>query len=92
MKRTLIGAVAAAGTLMAVMAGTATSANAACVVGVANWDVLWIRARPTVRSSKVGAIPYNACRVRVYWGRCVGSWCRVQYRGVRGWAHTRYLD
>ncbi len=66
-------------------------AEAACVVGVKSWDVLWIRSGPGIRYRKVGAIPYNACRVRVYWRTCRGFWCRVYYRGVRGWSHTRYL-
>ena len=72
------------------MAGS-KPAHAACVTGVASWDVLWIRSRPTARSRKVGAIPYRGCGVRVYWSHCRRSWCRVYYRGVSGWAHTRYL-
>ncbi len=72
--------------------GAAASADAACVRGVASWDVLWIRSRPSARSAKVGSIPSDACGVRVDWSRCRGAWCRVYYRGVSGWSHTRYLS
>jgi SH3-like domain-containing protein len=92
MKKALLGALAATVTGLATLTGAPQSAEAACVIRVESWDVLWIRQRPTSRSSKVGAIPYDACGVRVFWGSCRGSWCRVRYRGVSGWAHTRYLD
>lgn len=79
-------------------AGVATEAQAgpgggyfACVQGVKYWDVLWIRRWPSTKSRKIGAIPSDACGVRVNYNRCRGSWCKVKYRGVRGWAHTRYL-
>lgn len=90
MKSKKLGLVAGAMALAAV-AGSATSAKAECVVGVASWDVLWIRTGPSTRYSKVGAIPYDACGVRVFWGACRGSWCRVSYRGVHGWSSVRYL-
>lgn len=67
------------------------SAHAACVVDVASWDVLWIRSGPSTRYNKVGSIPSSGCGVRVDWSECRGPWCRVGYRGVWGWAHTRYL-
>jgi len=67
-------------------------AKAECVVGVASWDVLWIRSGPSTRYDRVGSIPFNGCGVAVNWSACRGSWCRVHYRGVSGWAHTRYLN
>lgn len=70
---------------------TSQSAKASCVKGVASWDMLWIRSGPSSKNRKVGAIPHNACRVRVYWNTCRGWWCRVSYRGVTGWSHTRYI-
>jgi len=70
---------------------TPRPAQAACVVDVASWDVLWIRSGPSTRYQKVGSIPYNGCGVRVVWNDCSGNWYRVSYRGVWGWAHTRYL-
>ena len=69
-----------------------TQAYAACVAGVRSNDVLWIRVDPWSDARKVGSIPYDACEVRVNWDRCRGRWCRVSYRGVSGWAHTRYLN
>lgn len=73
---------------------TQTPAQAACVTGVASWDVLWMRAGPSVHYRRVGSIGPNACGVRVYWNSCVrgGRWCRVRYRGMRGWVNMRYID
>ena len=69
-------------------------AQAACVTGVSGWDVLWMRAGPSVRYRRVGSIGPRACGVRVYWSTCVrgGRWCKVRYRGRIGWVNTRYLD
>lgn len=67
------------------------SAHAACVVGVKSNDVLWIRKGPSRNAIRVGRIPSAACGVKVRFGKCVGPWCRVRYRGVRGWSHTRFL-
>ncbi len=89
--KTVYGLAASAVVAAATLTGGASSAQAACVVGVPSWDVLWIRSGPSTRFGKVGAIPSDACGVRVFWGRCRGSWCRVRYRGVSGWAFTRYL-
>ncbi|MEM7774051.1 MAG: hypothetical protein AAF732_00470 [Pseudomonadota bacterium] len=74
------------------MVSGAKDAHAACVVGVADWDVLWIRRGPSSRTRKVGAIPPFTCGVVVYWDACRGSWCPVYFRGVNGWSHTRYLQ
>ena len=75
----------------------ASSMAAACaccgtyhVTGVAAWDALNIRSGPSVRYSKIGAIPSGSgCvrKTRVCWRR----WCKVEYAGVTGWAHTGYL-
>ena len=59
------------------------------VSGVASWDVLWIRSAPSSRASKVGSIPADGTGVRNL--GCEGRWCRVEYRGVVGWSHGRYL-
>jgi uncharacterized protein YraI len=67
------------------------SAHASCVYDVPSWDVLWIRSGPTTRAPKVGSIPSNGCGVRINFDNCRGQWCQVSYRGVIGWAHTRYL-
>ncbi len=67
-------------------------ASAACVSGVASWDVLNMRSGPSARYRIVGAIPANACGVRIYWSRCSGNWCKVRYAGRRGWVNMRYID
>lgn len=77
---------------MFLFAAPVPTAQAACVVDVASWDVLWIRTGPSTRFQRVGSIPANGCGVRVIWSECQGSWCRVHYRGVSGWASTRYLQ
>ena len=60
------------------------------VKGVAAYDVLNIRSGPGVRYSKVGAIPSGSgcvLKTRV----CRRRWCKVEFAGVKGWAHTGYL-
>ena len=66
-------------------------AEAACVVGIKSPDVLWMRSGPGSRYRKIGAIPSHACDISIYWNTCRGFWCRVRYRGINGWTHTRYL-
>ena len=73
---------------------TATPARAACVTGVAKWDVLWMRTGPSVRYRRILGIGPRACGVRVYWRSCVrnGRWCKVRYAGHVGWVNMRYID
>lgn len=51
---------------------------------------LHLRAAPGVGSAVITTMPAFA-HVRV--GRCVrdGTWCRVRYRGMAGWASAAYL-
>ncbi|WP_081910097.1 SH3 domain-containing protein [Thermopetrobacter sp. TC1] len=67
------------------------SAKAACVVNVPSWDVLNMRAGPGVRHRIVGAIPPDACGVRITWP-CRGRWCKVRWRGREGFVHMRYIS
>ncbi len=60
------------------------------VKGIASWDVLYIRARPSVRSRKIGAIPPNGRGIRKL-GPCRKNWCKISYRGVTGWVSMMYL-
>ena len=60
------------------------------VTGIANWDVLYIRARPSVRGRKTGSIPPYGRGVRKL-GPCRGNWCKINYRGMIGWASMMYL-
>ena len=89
-----LAAVGALSLLTLSLGAVGTPARAACVIGVADWDVLWMRAGPSVRYRRIGAIGPRACGVRVYWRRCVrgGRWCKVRYRGRIGWVNMRYID
>lgn len=60
------------------------------VRGVADWDVLNIRSRPTSRSRIVGEISPYGSGIHCL-GPCRGNWCRISWRGIIGWAHMRYL-
>lgn len=60
------------------------------VTGVAADDVLNIRSGPGTQYSTVGAIPSGSgCVLKTR--RCVRRWCKVEYAGVKGWAHTGFL-
>jgi uncharacterized protein YraI len=67
------------------------AAGRRCVVDVASWDTLRIRQGPGVDYRAIGGIPAQTCDV-VGTGTCNGHWCRVAWRGQRGWVNTRYLN
>ena len=94
MKGRFLPLVAAAALFTVASPLTIKPAHAACVTGVASWDVLWMRAGPSVRYRRIGGIGPGACGVRVYWRTCVrgGRWCKVRYRGRTGWVNMRYID
>jgi SH3-like domain-containing protein len=60
------------------------------VYGVDDDDVLNMRSGPSEAYAIVGVIPSNGSGVRMV-GPCVGLWCQIQFRGVRGWANRYYL-
>ena len=60
------------------------------VRNVADWDVLNIRSGPSSQRRIVGEIPPRGSGVHCL-GPCRGSWCRISWRGIRGWVHMRYL-
>ncbi len=60
------------------------------VRNVSSDDHLNVRARPTNRSTRVGAIPYNGIRIKCI-GPCKGRWCKVDWSGTVGWVNMRYL-
>ncbi|HHN66950.1 MAG TPA: SH3 domain-containing protein [Thermopetrobacter sp.] len=70
---------------------TASGASAACVVNVAGWDVLWMRSGPSTAYARIGSLPPYACGVSVT-GPCAGNWCKVRWRGRRGWVSMRYIS
>jgi len=60
------------------------------VTGVAQYDVLNMRAGPGVRYSKVGSIPAGSgCVLKSR--NCRRSWCKVSFAGQEGWVNARYL-
>ncbi|WP_262030585.1 SH3 domain-containing protein [Microvirga sp. Mcv34] len=75
------------------------------VRGVSPNDVLFLRARPTASSPKVGQVPHNGKMLRnegcsaVRDGKILPDsdlntgpfWCRVRFGPVEGWANARYL-
>lgn len=83
--------------MIALGMGLAPGAALACaccsthgVVGVSDDDVLNIRKRATVRSTKVGQIPAGFCGIRRL-GPRRGRWVKIRYNGVTGWVHSRYI-
>ncbi|MEL6746433.1 MAG: SH3 domain-containing protein [Pseudomonadota bacterium] len=72
-------------------AGTSAAIAGACVINVEHHDVLNVRSAPHARALIVAELAPDTCGVHV--GRdCHGHWCRVAVDGLRGWAHTGYLD
>jgi uncharacterized protein YraI len=77
--------------VFAVAAGwLATPANAACTDKLTADRELNIRSGPSVSYEPIARIPGDACGVRM--GVCRDGWCRVNYRGIRGWASAQYLQ
>ncbi len=63
----------------------------ACVTNVDRDDTLRIRTGPGVDHDEIGDLPPRACGVAIS-ERCRGNWCRITWRGRRGWVNTNYLD
>jgi len=65
------------------------------VVKVKNHEMLWIRAKASIKSEKIGAIPYDGKGIQI-----IGSevklkksrWVPVMYKGVEGWVNRGYLE
>jgi uncharacterized protein YraI len=72
-----------------VPAGAQEGARTYRVVGVANDDVLNMRAGPSAGYGKVGMIPPRGRGVRIV-GPCE-EWCPVRYNGATGWVNRTYL-
>jgi hypothetical protein len=76
------------------------------VVGVAEGDVLYLRAAPSPDAEKVGGLPRDAAGIEamrcvsVMRGRIVPTdeapgasrWCRVRLGAQEGWANARFLS
>ena len=61
-----------------------------CVRNVGSGDVLNVRSGPSSRFGKVGALPRDACGIRLS-GGCQGNWCSVSWGRISGWVNTRFL-
>jgi len=61
-----------------------------CIANVASNDSLNVRWGAGRNYGIAGSIPHDACDVRVSRTECDGQWCRVDYRGLRGWINTKY--
>lgn len=65
------------------------------VVDVASNDVLYVHARNSLASRRIGSLPHNARGVRNYGCRWSdidkGTWCEIEYEGLRGFAAQRYF-
>lgn len=101
MIRTALACLALIASLAAINAPTATPALAQqidCAHGpdfyrvrnVISPDHLNVRARPTNRSARVGAIPFNGIRIKCI-GPCKGRWCKIDWSGTVGWVNMRFL-
>ena len=65
------------------------------VSGVAANDVLYVHRSASLASARIGSLPHNARGVRNYgcqWSdHDKGSWCEIEWQGLRGFAAQRYL-
>lgn len=65
------------------------------VTDVASNDVLYVHSQALLASPRIGNLPHNAKGVRVYgceWSDVdQGTWCEVEYNGLRGFAARMYL-
>jgi SH3-like domain-containing protein len=60
------------------------------VVNVEANDVLWVRQGPGTEHEEIGSLQPNGRGIELV-GPCTGDWCRIAYRGLRGWASRHYL-
>jgi uncharacterized membrane protein len=77
---------------LSALAGAAEPAPLLSVAGVAESDVLNLRAEPDARSRIVGRLAANTSDIAVV-GQATASldWIMVESGRLRGWANTRYL-
>ena len=71
--------------------GSSDDDDGSCVKRVDRDDTLRIRSGPGIDNDEIGEIPPRACGVAVS-DACEGQWCRITYRGRRGWVNTYYID
>lgn len=62
-----------------------------CVTGVAQGDVLNLRAYPSPQSRVIHRLPRNQCGI-AFLPHAVGNWQRIRVEGHQGWVNRRYLS
>ena len=62
-----------------------------CVTGVAEWDVLNLRAWPAVTSRILTELDPDQCGI-AFLPYAVETWQKVRADGWEGWVHRRYLS
>ncbi len=90
MKRLILSALAALPLAAGLLVADLPKAEAACVVNVERWDRLNARSGPGTRYGIRFSIRPAHCGVDII-GPCEGRWCRIDYRGRKGWVNTRFL-
>ncbi|MFN4142111.1 SH3 domain-containing protein [Aestuariivirga sp.] len=63
------------------------------VDGLRSGQVLWIRSGPGKHFRRIGLLRHNTEAIRNYGCKQLASgyWCKIGYRGVRGWSSGRFL-
>jgi len=65
------------------------------IVKVKNDDMLWIRAKPGIKSGKMGAIPYDGTGIEITGNEIKltkSRWVPIKYKGIEGWVSRYYLE
>jgi SH3-like domain-containing protein len=62
-----------------------------CVSGVANWDVLNLRAFPAATSRVLAGLAPNQCDIQIL-PYATNGWQKVRVNGQEGWVARRYLS
>ena len=53
-------------------------------------DSLNIRQSANYKSKKLAAAAFNSSCIKRF--KCQGKWCSIEYKGVSGWVHNKYLS
>ena len=52
-------------------------------------DSLNIRQSANYKSKKLAAAAFNSSCIKRF--KCQGKWCAIEYKGISGWVHNKYL-
>ncbi|EPJ48478.1 MAG: hypothetical protein OFPI_29370 [Osedax symbiont Rs2] len=53
-------------------------------------DSLNIRQSANYKSKKLASAAFNSSCIKRF--KCQGKWCAIEYKGVSGWVHNKYLS